>query len=119
VRTNTPLQALVTMNDPVFIEAAQALARRIVTEGGTTPAERSAFAVRVVLARPPQPQEATRIVALYEKTLARFQQQPEQAKKMAAEPLGSPPVAMNVPELAAWTVVCNVLFNLDETLMKR
>jgi hypothetical protein len=119
VRTNTPLQALVTMNDPVYIEAAQALARRTVAEGGTTTAERAAFAFRVVLTRPPQTTEVERLTQLYDKVLARFQQQAEQAQKLATDPLGPPPAGMNVAELAAWTVVGNVLFNLDETLMKR
>src|SRR5207342_1210973 len=53
VRTNTPLQALVSLNDPVYIEAAQALARRMVAEGGNTPADRARHGFRLVLARPP------------------------------------------------------------------
>ncbi len=52
-RTNTPLQALVTLNDPVYVEAAQALARRTMAKGGATAAEKAAFAFRACLARPP------------------------------------------------------------------
>jgi len=119
VRTNTPLQALVTLNDPVYIEAAQALARRIVTEGGTNPIDRARYAFRTCLTRPPGEEEAARIVALYEQTLARYQKDPETARKMATDPIGPAPKELNVPELAAWTLVGNVLLNLDEALMKR
>ena len=54
IRTNTPLQAFVTLNDPVYVEAAQALARRIVHEGGASPEERCRYALRLCLATPPQ-----------------------------------------------------------------
>ena len=65
LRTNTPIQALVTLNDPVFVEAAQALARRILTDGGPTVESRAAFGVRIVLSRPPAETESRRLVALY------------------------------------------------------
>jgi hypothetical protein len=65
-RTNTPLQALVTMNDPVYIEAAQALARRIIAEGGASPAERASYGFRLCLSRAPSDAETSRLVALYE-----------------------------------------------------
>lgn len=119
IRTNTPLQALVTLNDPVYIEAAQAMARRMVSQGGATTADRALYGFRLCLTRPPHPEELQRIIALYEKSLARFQKSPEEARRMATEPLGAAPDSMNISELAAWTVVGNVLLNLDETLMKR
>jgi hypothetical protein len=118
-RTNTPLQALVTLNDPVFVEAAQALARRVVSAGGSTSADRAKYAFRICLSRPPHDVELSRLVQLYERSLARFGQSPEEAKRMATDPLGDAPAEMNVAELAAWTVVGNVMLNLDETLMKR
>lgn len=118
-RTNTPLQALVTLNDPVYIEAAQALARRIVSQGGATTSDRAQHGFRLALARPPHPEELQRIVALYEKAFQRFDKNTEESKRMATEPLGAAPEGMNVSELAAWTVVGNVLLNLDETMMKR
>jgi len=118
-RTNTPLQALVTLNDPVYIEAAQALARRLVSCGGATVADRAGYGFRLALSRPPQEAELVRLVKLYEQSLARFSQNAEEAKRMATEPLGAPPQDANIAELAAWTVVGNVLLNLDETLMKR
>jgi hypothetical protein len=119
VRTNTPLQALVTLNDPVYIEASQALARRIVSQGGSSSSDRVRYAFRVVLSRPPKTAELSRLEKLYTQSLARFEKEPAAASKLATEPLGAAPKEMNVAELAAWTVVGNVLLNLDETVMKR
>src|SRR6202011_210664 len=65
-RTNTPLQALVTLNDPVYVEAAQALARRLVKEGGTTPQSKAQFGFRVCLTRPPSDAEVSRLVDLFQ-----------------------------------------------------
>jgi hypothetical protein len=118
-RTNTPLQALVTLNDPVYIEAAQALARRIVNSGGSTATQRLEFAFRVCLARPPQAAEADRLQQFYEQALGDFRADLTAAKKMATDPLGPAPENADLAELAAWTAVGNVLLNLDEMLMKR
>jgi hypothetical protein len=117
-RTNTPLQALVTLNDPVYLEAAQALGRRIAA-GSSNPAERVAFAFRACLSRPPHEGEVARIVKLYEQSLVDFFSDDAAAKKMATEPIGPAPEGSNLTELAAWTVVSNVLLNLDEMFMKR
>jgi Protein of unknown function (DUF1553)/Protein of unknown function (DUF1549)/Planctomycete cytochrome C len=119
LRTNTPLQALVTLNDPVYVEAAQALARRTVAEGGTTTAERVTRAFRLVLTRPPTERESARLVALFEKARSEFLNEATRATAMATKPLGPAPQGANVAELAAWTVVANVLLNLDETLARR
>ncbi len=118
VRTNTPLQALVTLNDPVYVEAAQALARRI-TAAASDPRERVRFGFFVCLSREPSSAECDRLVKLYEEAYATYAQSPEQARKMATEPLGAAPPGADLAELAAWTVVGNVLLNLDEVLMKR
>jgi hypothetical protein len=119
VRTNTPLQALVTLNDPVYIEAAQALARRIVGNGGASAQERIAFAFNVCLARQPRDTESQRLLEFYEQSLVEFRADSAAAKRMATEPLGALPDGADAAELAAWTVVSNVLLNLDEMLMKR
>jgi hypothetical protein len=118
-RTNTPLQALVTLNDPVYVEAAQALARRMVREGGSTDPERAVRGFRLVLARQPSPAESERLVRLHDQTLAGFKNDPDNAKKMATDPLGPVPadLAIGLDDLAAWTVVANVILNLDETFM--
>lgn len=119
VPTNTPLQALVTMNDPVYVEAAQALARLMVKEGGTTPPNRVAFGLRHCLMRPPKSAEVNRLVKLYHELLGDYQKDPAAAKLMATDPLGPLPAGMKAEQLAAWTVVGNVLLNLDEMFMKR
>ncbi|MFN6189344.1 MAG: PSD1 and planctomycete cytochrome C domain-containing protein [Planctomycetia bacterium] len=118
-RTNTPLQALVTMNDPAFVEAAQALARRMVREGGSTAADRAARGFRLVLARQPTPAEIDRLVGLHAEAQADFAKVPDDAAKMATDPLGPVPsdFPADVADLAAWTVVANVILNLDETFM--
>ena len=119
LRTNTPLQALVTLNDPVYVEAAQGLARRIVKEGGDSTATRVTFAFRTVLTRPPSEKEVQRLADLFDKAHAQYDKDPVKAAAMATKPLGPVPKDMNVTDLAAWTVVANVLLNLDETLAKR
>ena len=118
IRTNTPLQAFVTLNDPVYVEASQALARRIFAEGGSTPAERAAFGLRLCLIRPPSESQIQSIVALYESELAHYQADPIAAQKIATDPLGSLPPDINAAEAAAWTVVANVLLNMDGVLMR-
>lgn len=116
-RTNTPLQALVTLNDPVYVECAQTLARHMAELRGST-AEKLTHGFRTCLTRPPYEGEVTRLVQLYEESKARFAAAPEQAKQMAVG-TGSVPEKTDVSELAAWTVVANVMLNLDEMLMKR
>jgi hypothetical protein len=118
-RTNTPLQALVTMNDPAYVEAAQALARRMVREGGSTDVDRAALGFRLVLARLPAPAEIDRLVRLHDEAEADFRRVPGDAARMATDPLGPVPADLrgDVADLAAWTAVANVILNLDETFM--
>ena len=118
-RSNTPLQALVTLNDPVYMEAAQALARRLVLEAGDDLQDRVTYGFRLCLAREPKPEETTRLVQLFEASRQAYVDQPAEAMKLATDPLGPLPPSMDAIELAAWTTVANVLLNLDETLMPR
>jgi hypothetical protein len=118
LRTNTPLQALVTLNDPVYVEAAQALARRMVREGGDTPGGRAARGLRLCVIRAPRDEEIEVLVGLYESELVKYRARPEDARALATDPLGPLPPGMNAAELAAWTVVANVLLNLDEVLTR-
>jgi hypothetical protein len=118
IRTNTPLQAVVTMNDPVYVEAAQALARRMVREGGDTPAERAGFGLTLCLARPPHADQIAHLVELYHDEAARYAERGADALALATDPLGPLPEGMRPAELAAWTVVANVLLNLDAVLTK-
>ncbi len=118
IRTNTPLQAFVTLNDPVYVEAAQALARRIVRQGGSNPEERARFGLRLCMVRPPQAVEVAQLVALYQSELEHFRKDSAAAEQLATKPLGPLPAGVDARELAAWTVVANVLLNLDAVLMK-
>ena len=118
VRTNTPLAALVTLNDPVYVEAAQALARRVMHQGGDTAEARAKYGFLRVLCRPPNKAELYRLVSLFDGELAHYRQHPTEAQKMATSVLGPAPKELDIHELAAWTVVGNVLLNLDETLTK-
>jgi hypothetical protein len=117
-RTNTPLQAFVTLNDPVFVEAAQALGRRILREGGPTLESRVAYGLRLCLCRPARPEEVRTLAALVRSELAHFQQKPQEALALATEPLGKLPEGADAAEYAAWTVAGNVLLNLDGVLTR-
>jgi hypothetical protein len=118
VRTNTPLQALVTLNDPVFIEAAQGLARRIMTHEGTA-RQKVEYAFRLCLTRSPREAESARLVTLYESVKKQLEKSPAKAADLATDPIGPAPEGMSHVELGAWTVVGNVILNLDETLARR
>ena len=118
IRTNTPLAALITLNDPVYVEAAAALARLTVREAGPGVERRAAWAFRRATGRPARPGEVARLVKLYRERLARYRGNDEEALKMASSLLGAPPTGSDVAVLAAWTVVANVLLNLDEVLTK-
>lgn len=119
-RTNTPLQALTVLNDPVYVEAAQALARRIVrppTDAPADPLARATYGFRLVLARRPTAAELDRLLALYHEEIQRFTKDATAARAMAGPAAAvSGASTAEVAELAAWTVVANVLMNLDETL---
>jgi hypothetical protein len=118
IRTNTPLQALVTLNDPVYVESAQALARRIMNEMKGSPNKRIKRAFEAALARPASAEEQTRLASLYASERAHFGSNPKEAEAMATDPIGHLEKG-DVAEAAAWTVVSNVILNLDEFLTKR
>jgi mono/diheme cytochrome c family protein len=118
IRTNTPLQAFVTLNDPVYVEAAQALARRIVHEGGASPEERCRFALELCLVSSPKPKQVDELVSLLLAERKHYREDAKAAHQLATEPLGPTPPGIDEPELAAWTVVANVLLNLDGVLTK-
>jgi hypothetical protein len=113
------LQALVTLNDPVYVEAAQALTRRMVKDGGAAVEDRVRHGFRLCLIRPPQEVKLRRLVDLYQKSHAEYARNPKDALLMATSPLGPLPAGMDAVDLAAWTIVGNVLLNLDEMFAKR
>jgi hypothetical protein len=112
------LQAFVTLNDPVYVEAAQALSRRIMLEGGHSPRERCRFALRLCLARPPRPEQVEELEALLLDERRHYQADLSAARKLASGPDGKLPADLDTADLAAWTVVANVLLNLDGVLTR-
>jgi hypothetical protein len=118
IRTNTPLQAFVTLNDPVYVECSQALARRIVKEGEATTEERARFGLQLCLCRPPRTEQLQHVIELFRTEREHYRKDAKAALALATEPLGPLPAGMDAAELAAWTVVANVLLNMDAVLMK-
>lgn len=118
VRTNTPLQALVTLNDPGFVECAQALARRILAEGGDSDDERLAWALKLATGRPAEPAQVETLKTLLVDERKAQARDPKAATALATDPLGPLPDGVGAVEAAAWTVVANVLLNLDAVLVK-
>jgi hypothetical protein len=119
-RTNTPLQALTTLNDPAYLAAAGGLARRMWTEGGAGDRRRLTFGFKAALGRAPSKPEIAAVQALLVKTRGRFAADAAAAEKLLAQAALVPgdPAGVDAGELAAWTVVANMLLNLDEVLTK-
>jgi hypothetical protein len=117
-RTNTPLQALVTLNDPQFVEAARHLAHAALRDGGDKPEGRIDYIGRRLLARPFRPEEARVVRASLDDLLAFYKGHPEDAKKLLAVGESKADAAMDATTLAAWTMLANELMNLDEVLNK-
>ena len=116
-RTDTPLQALVTMNDPQYVEAARHLGARMIQHGSDA-AERLDFGFRLVTARPPSSFEKSVLTDMLQKNLAKYEKDAVAAMKLVS--VGESPVdeKLNKPEWAAYTMVASLLLNLDETLNK-
>jgi hypothetical protein len=120
-RSNTPLQALTTLNEPLFLESARALAMRTLQEGGATDAQRLAYAMRRCVSRRPEEREASDLLALLHKETQRFSDGTRNPWELvAANPAEPPPLPKGATpaQLAAWTAVSRVLLNLDETITK-
>jgi hypothetical protein len=114
VSSNTPLQALVTLNDPVFVEAARALAARAAAEGGATVPERIAYAFRLCAARRPAAADLQALVDFHDREKARFDAAPGRARALLAAPAPGPDESGQ----AALTMVANVLLSMDATLTR-
>ncbi|XZE53306.1 DUF1553 domain-containing protein [Planctomycetaceae bacterium SH139] len=116
-RTNTPLQALVTLNDPVYVEAAQALAR-----GAASLPELESRLTQIfsrALLRSPSSAETDLLLDLYQRVQQEYADHSEEARQLAEQPLGPLPADSDPVEMAALTVVANAVLNLDEMLMPR
>ena len=117
-RTNTPLQALTLMNDPVYVEASRAFGQRIMREGGENLESRLTFAFRVCLGRPPTRPERALLEEAFRKHLTTFEQDRVGAGKLLHVGASTPPLDLDPCELAAWTLISTTLLNLDETITK-
>ncbi len=116
-RSNTPLQALALMNDVQHFEAARAFAERLLTRTSSEP-ERLAYAFRCATARAPTPQEAALLAESLATHRARFAKNTEEAAKVLTNGESKPSALLPVGEFAAWTMVANLLMNLDETVSR-
>ena len=117
-RTNTPLQALVLLNDPTYVETARGLAERTMHEGGNSDNERITYAFRIVTGRRPTAAESAILLEEFNQRFAAFKTDPQTATRLLS--VGDSQVDSNLPteELAAWTMVARLLFNLDEAITK-
>src|SRR5262249_37455704 len=116
--TNTPLQALTLLNDPVFVEASRKLAERSIREGGTSAGARLEFAFRLATGRKPDAEEEQILEKKLDEMLAAFREDTSGASSLVA--VGSSPRDPSIPinELAAYTAVTNMILNLDEVITK-
>jgi len=117
-RTNTPLQALALLNETTFVEAAQGLAKRMLAEGGGSPAERLARGFRLATGRGPTKAELATLVAGFEADRAAFAADAAAAEKFAGFGLVKMPEGMPAQEFAAYALAANVIINLDEFVMR-
>ncbi|REK06787.1 MAG: DUF1553 domain-containing protein [Planctomycetota bacterium] len=117
-RTNTPLQALVTLNDPQFVEAARRLAAQALAEGGDSDAARVDYIARRLLARPLAEEEQAIVEGSLAELLKYYQEHPEDAQKLIAVGESKPDASLDPAVLAGWTMLTNELMNLDEVLNK-
>jgi Protein of unknown function (DUF1553)/Protein of unknown function (DUF1549)/Planctomycete cytochrome C/Concanavalin A-like lectin/glucanases superfamily len=117
-RTDTPLQALVTMNDTQWIEASRALAERLIKEGGQQPAQRIQYLSELVLARDPSPQMQSVLQKSFDQMQRHYEADPKAARDLIAVGEKRSDPTIPATQLAAWTMVASEMLNLDETLNK-
>jgi hypothetical protein len=121
VRSNTPLQALVTLNETMFLEAARAMALRVLKEGGADNSQRLSYAFQLALSRPPAPKEQDVMLTMLEKQRQRFTQGWLSASELTgytSSQKATLPAAITPVDWGAWTTISRVLLNLDETITK-
>jgi hypothetical protein len=116
--TNTPLQALVTLNDPTYIEAARAMAQKALREGRKDVNSRIVYAFRLALARKPSAQEVRVLRELLTQQMANYRREKKAADELSRVGESKADDKMDRTELAAWTVVASAILNLDETITK-
>lgn len=118
VRTNTPLQALYTLNDVTFVEAARALATQVLLSESKDARARIDFVFERALARSATEQEASVLVAALERSKQQFAEQSDQATEFLSIGESKFPADLDRAELASWSALCLAVLNLDEVLTK-
>jgi hypothetical protein len=118
VRSNTPLQALTTLNEGTFVEAAQALGLRVYKEGGTDNASRATYAFRLCTGRTPTEKERDSVLAFWDEHYRYFEDRTSAAANVALADVKQIPPDVNLHKVAAWAMVSRALLNLDETITK-
>ncbi|HEY3937297.1 MAG TPA: DUF1553 domain-containing protein [Bryobacteraceae bacterium] len=116
--TNTPLQALLLMDDPTYLEAARALAQRDLTSAGPSETDRVRYAFRLATERDPSPQENDLLCKLYQKERDHYSTDQKAAEKLLSIGESKPDPKLAPAELAAWTLVTSTILNMDETVTK-
>ena len=116
--SNTPLQSLVLLNDPSYVEAARSFAARILREAGKSDRKRIDFAFREAFARPALPEERAVVLGLLQSQRRHFASEPARAEQLLASGISPLPEGLGLPELASWTGVARALFNKHEFLMR-
>ncbi len=117
-RTNTPLQALVLLNDPTYVEASRKLAERLIREGGSSVDDRLTLAFRLVLARRPTARELDVLRQVYSDAFAKFRADAKAATEFLSVGESSRDAKLEPAELAAWSTVAGVVLNLDEAVTR-
>jgi hypothetical protein len=118
VRSNTPLQALTTLNEKTFVEAAQAMALRVLKEGGTNNQDRVAYAFELCTAHKPAPEDSNLLLKFWQEQYDYFENNTAAAVLVAVPNPKQLPPDVNLHKAAAWAMVSRAILNLDETVTK-
>ena len=116
--SNTPLQALVLLNDPTYVEAARVFAQHIIEQGGGTAGERLHFAFQRALSREPLPEEVGLLTQFLESQSTHYTAAPEEAQALVSTGQYPMPADLSKPELAAWTAIARTILNLHEVITR-
>jgi hypothetical protein len=117
-RTNTPLQALLLLNEPQFVEASRSLAERTLRDAGPTTDDRLIHMFRLATSRRPDAKDMAELTTALQDFLAHYTKDAGAARELISTGEGKPDPRYNPSELAAWTMIGNVILNLDEVVTK-
>jgi hypothetical protein len=117
-RTNTPLQALVLLNDPTFVEAARVFGQRIMSAGGSTLADKLSYAFEHAVARSPSSAERQALAEIWQQQKTLYSQNQTAAAQLVGQGASVKAEKLDTVEHAAWTALASVLLNLDETITR-